>query len=87
MTDLTCPACESAVEATWHFCPVCSESLLRLCPSCGTFVSITARFCKACGWTLDVDAAAAEPQLARRRLVAPSSGFQGEIAPRSCVRW
>jgi len=61
--EITCPACESSVDADANFCPVCGEDVSELepgspeeltaCPACGADVDPEDNFCSACGEDLD----------------------------------
>ena len=50
-----CPACGTAVQAEYHFCPQCAYQITASCGRCYRSVRITDLFCVHCGHDLAQD--------------------------------
>ncbi len=50
-----CPACETQVQAEFHFCPQCAYQVSASCGNCYRTVSSTDSFCVHCGHDLAKD--------------------------------
>ncbi len=50
-SELACPTCQRAVQASWKYCVYCGGSLRRHCPACGAAQPDLpdARYCYECG--------------------------------------
>ena len=52
LPDLTCPACQKPIEASFHHCPHCGVNLRPICPNCKKEVSSEFKVCPYCATML-----------------------------------
>lgn len=50
-----CPACDTGIQADYHFCPQCAYQITASCGTCFRSVRITDLFCVHCGHDLAKD--------------------------------
>ena len=52
---VTCPNCETGLDAPYKFCPQCGYQLQRRCPDCDRPCNPGFKFCGWCGTELDTE--------------------------------